>query len=170
MGLLMVHEQLTTGEAAKTAGLSIATIKRKIQSKQLHAKRDADGDWTIQHADLMVFLAHHKPSTRNGASASSRSPRVHELTMNRLEEVNERENRELKNERARLIEKLELVERENRDLRREYNAMIEKLLAEKDVIIREMKTGSSPGKTNAIEDIPTRFLSKLKRVANAIRD
>jgi len=167
----MAQDELSTGEAAQTAGLSVSTIKRRIQAKELQARRTEDGEWVIQHGDLMAFLAAHKPASRKGASGRPTTLTAHEPHTSRQDEALGREVTELKNERMKLTERIERLDRENRDLMREYNAMMVRMVCERDEMIRELRScNSTASKAPEIEDVPTRFLAKLKKVAQAIRD
>lgn len=167
----MVQSELTTGEAAKTSGLSVSTIKRKIQSKELKASRSEQGEWTVHHADLMAFLSVQKQPNRKGASGRPLNSQNTELIMNHSENV-ERELVELRREKAKLELKVERLQEENRSLMLEYKAMIERMIDEKNHLIKEMRDGpSSEGKEKDQKvDVPSRFLSKIRKVAQAIRE
>ena len=139
----MAQDELSTGEAAQTAGLSVSTIKRRIQAKELQARRTENGEWVIQHIDLMAFFAAHRPASRKGAIGRPATITAHEPRTSRPDEALEREVTELKNERMKLTERIERLERENRDLMREYNAMMVRMVSKRDEMNRELRSASS---------------------------
>jgi multidrug resistance efflux pump len=62
--------QLTVAQAAKTSGLSPATIKRKIASGELKSTLDKQGWNKIDHGDLMNFLATTQLSKTSSVKAA----------------------------------------------------------------------------------------------------
>jgi excisionase family DNA binding protein len=164
----MDYERLTTGQAAKVAGVSISTLKRKIAGKELKATRSESGEYNIRHEDLMAFLSGHEPSTRAGANGRPPTGRAAEALMSRSEERLEREVEELKLERIRLLAKIDELEREKRAVLAEYHAMTAKILREKEEEIAFLKTGESEKKV--VSDKPSRFYSKIKSAFRDILD
>lgn len=69
-------DQLTVSQAAKTSGLSAATIKRKIASGELKSTLDIQGWNKIEHADLMNFLATTKLAKASTVKAAQKQLRA----------------------------------------------------------------------------------------------
>jgi excisionase family DNA binding protein len=175
----MIHEQLTTGDAARVSGLSVATIKRKIQAKELNAIRSGTGEWKVTHADLMAFLSAQKPPKRQSERKLLTAHIQSEPFMNRSLESFERELNELKQDKIRLETRLVKVEEEKHALEMEYKAFVRGQLEEKESELKKLKEErSQPNKAKEAKPIserersgvPTRFLHKLMTAAKSFQE